>query len=48
MGKAPNYNFIGRVKVSCDLERSQLPSAQNSSHAKVAHLGEVCSETRQP
>ena len=44
-GKGPQFKFSkGKVKVSFKLSGSLLPSAQNNPHAKVAHLGEACSE----
>lgn len=45
-GKGPKFKcFKGKVKVYLMLSESLIPSAQNNSHVKVAHVWETCSGT---
>ena len=44
-GQGRQFKFFkGEVKVSLEPTGSRLPLAQDISHAKVAHIGEGCSE----
>lgn len=44
MGKALYLNYLKKINYLREPTGSQLPSAQNNLHAKVAHFGERCSE----